>query len=556
MSPVSMFSRVALLCVAALAVGASPALASGTLRVSVTGPGAVTGTGINCTRALGGATTGDCTELFADEKVCELDDRGKPVCHMEPRGTTLRATTSAPGFAFNGWSGDCSGTGVCGVVLEDDLSVTATFRDVSAPSVGLSGVGSGAVVRGGVALGATASDNAGVVRVVFAVGGTTIVDETPPYAATIPTAGMKDGGYQASATAFDAAGLSSASSVPVTVDNTAPAVGVTGPSGAAFPGGSTQTWALTTTDTTATTVACSVVPTGSPAAFGACSGGAGSHTVSGKPHGTYVFTTRVTDAAGNVTDVSRSFSIDAVAPVTSLVSDVEDGATTTATSVGWSFTASEPGVTYACRVYPAALTPGAFAPCSAASGHAASGFAPGTYAFEVRATDAVGNVESAPVKRTFTVVPAPAAVVVPEPGPPSGGGGGGGGGAAPVGGGAGGSTPLGGAKSAAAAPQIIVTLAFGFSNKTPKATKLTSLVVKGVPAGSTVSARGFKKTNASGTVSLKPLIKKPLKAGSTITVTISHPAMATAIKTLKIRPGKAPLVTTRCQPPGGKPTPC
>lgn len=543
----SMFSRVALLCLALIAVSASPALATGTLRVSVSGPGAVTGTGINCTRALGGATAGDCTELFTDEKVCELDDRGKPVCHMEARGTTLRATTSAPGFAFNGWSGDCSGTGVCGVLLEDDLSVTATFRDVSAPSVGLSGVGSGAVVRGGVALTATAGDNAGVVRVVFAVGGTTIVDETPPYAATIPTAGMKDGAYQASATAFDAAGLSSASSVPVTVDNTAPVVAVTGPSGTAFPGGSTQTWALSRTDTTATTVACSVVPAGSPAAFGACSGGAGAHTVTGRPHGSYVFATRVTDAAGNVTDVSRGFSIDAVAPVTSLVSDLEDGATTTATSVGWSFDASEPGVTYACRVYPAALTPGAFAPCSAATGHAASGFAPGTYAFEVRAADVVGNVESAPVKRTFTVLPAPPVVVVPGPGAPSGDGGGGA---------AGGPIPLGGAKSAAGAPQIVVTLAFGFSSKTTKATKLTSLVVKGVPAGSTVSAKGFKKTNASGTVSLKPLIKKPLKAGTTLTVTISHPAMSTAVKTLKIRPGKAPLVTTRCQPPGGKPTPC
>lgn len=536
----SMFSRLALLCLALFAVVASPALAAGTLKVSVNGPGAVTGTGINCTRALGGATADDCTEFFADERVCELDDRGKPVCHNEARGTTLRATTAAPGFAFSGWTGDCSGTGTCGVVLEDDLSVTATFRDVTAPSVALGGVGSGAALRGNVALSATAGDNAGVTRVIFAIGGTTIVDDVAPYAATIPTAGITDGSHQASATAFDAAGLSAVSSVPVAVDNTAPVLGLSGASGA-FAGNSIQTWTINTADTTALSVKCSVVAVGAPPAFGACSGGAGSHSVSGKANGGYVFAVRATDAAGNVTDASRGFSIDTIAPTTSVVSDVEDGATTTSTSIGWSFSASEAGVSYACRVYPAALTPGAFAPCSAAAGHVASGFAPGTYAFEVRATDAVGNVESAPVKRVFTVAAAPPPVVVdpvvpPAPETP---------GTPPPGGGSGTPTPLNGAKSAATAPQIRVSLTFTFSSSTKKQTKLSSLVLRDVPAGSTVSAKGFKKTNASGTVSLKSLTKKPFKAGSKITITISHPAMTSAVKILKILPRKSPVVESR-----------
>ncbi|HEX5849208.1 MAG TPA: Ig-like domain-containing protein, partial [Rubrobacter sp.] len=58
---------------------------------------------------------------------------------------------------------------------------------------------------------------------------------------------------------------------------------------------------------------------------------------------------------------------------------------------------------FECRVYPAALTPPDFGSCSGGSSHTASGFSPGTYTFEVRATDAVGNIDEASAKRTFTV---------------------------------------------------------------------------------------------------------------------------------------------------------
>lgn len=550
----SIAKRLVLLCFALFAMTASPALADGTLRVNINGPGTVTGTGINCARGLFGAATGDCAQSFVDKRECVLVD-GKLECESVPTGTALKATPAVSGFVFDGWTGDCSGR-TCSVALTDDLSVTANFRDDVAPSVTLGGVASGAVVRGNVALTASATDNAGVSRVVLAVGGTTIVDEAAPYAATLNIAGMKDGAYQASATATDFSGLKTVSSVPVTVDNTAPVIAVAGPSGGAFTGGSTQTWTINTTDTTATSTKCSVVPSGTPPVFGPCSGGAGSHSVSGKAHGAYVFTTRATDAAGNVADVTRTFSIDTVAPTTSVVSDVADGAITTATSLGWAFDASEPGVSYACRVYPAALTPGAFAPCSSATGHTASGFAPGTYAFEVRATDAVGNVESAPVKRTFTVAatPPPPPVVVPDPvltpETPSGSAGANG---------SDGTTPTNlssAAKSGESTPQIRVSMTFTFSSSTKTQTKLTTLVIRDVPAGSTVTAKGFKKTNASGTVSLKSLLKKPFKAGSKITVTISHPAMSTAIKTLKILPRKSPVVSTQCQPAATKPKPC
>src|SRR5262249_53794288 len=151
--------------------------------------------------------------------------------------------------------------------------------------------------------------------------------------------------------------------------------------------------------------------------------------------------------AGNVTDVTRTFTIDATPPVTTITSGVADGATTSDTALTWGFSASEGGVTFACRVYPAALTPGAFAPCSGTGAHTAAGFAPGVSTFEVRATDAVGNVEVTPVKRTFTIVPPTAA--------PSG--------ATPVAPTA--AAGLFGAKKPPAL-QLIFTLGFSFANST------------------------------------------------------------------------------------------
>ena len=113
--------------------------------------------------------------------------------------------------------------------------------------------------------------------------------------------------------------------------------------------------------------------------------------------------------------------------------------------------------------------------------------------------------------------------------------------------------------------RILVRLNFAFANSTRKFTKLTSLVVKDVPRGSTVTAscpkscakKSFKKTNASRQVSLKPLLRKPLKAGTLITVTVSKPGAVSAVKILKIQRRRSPTVTTRCQPEGAtKPTTC
>jgi len=76
-----------------------------TLTVSKSGNGAVTSTpaGIQC--------GSDCSHAYASG--------------------TMVTLTATPGknFTFTGWSGSCSGTGVCTVTMDGDKTVVATFRN-------------------------------------------------------------------------------------------------------------------------------------------------------------------------------------------------------------------------------------------------------------------------------------------------------------------------------------------------------------------------------------------------------------------------------------------
>ena len=108
-------------------------------------------------------------------------------------------------------------------------------------------------------------------------------------------------------------------------------------------------------------------------------------------------------------------------------------------------------------------------------------------------------------------------------------------------------------------------LAFFASKVTKKTTKFTTLQVKNVPLGSTVTAvctgkgcpsglkgKGFTKKNAFGTVTLAKFIKKSFKAGDKATITVSKPDAIAAVKVLTVRASKKPLISTKCIPPGTK----
>ena len=86
-------------------------------------------------------------------------------------------------------------------------------------------------------------------------------------------------------------------------------------------------------------------------------------------------------------------------------------------------------------------------------------------------------------------------------------------------------------------------------------TRLVALKVKEIPAGSTVTVSctgkscpktlkgsGTTRFSKSSSVTLTTLVKGGFKSGTSITVKVSSPGAETAVKTLVIRKGKAPIV--------------
>jgi hypothetical protein len=523
-------SIAAALAVFALAAWCAPARADQTLVFNIVGAGHITGAGLDCSRAPGGPLLGDCSERAFDGP----DQCNEQFCFPSPGGLAFQANDS-DGFQFTNWSHpQCvNPRRACSVLVaigpqNPDLTVTATFVDAQAPTVALTSPADGAVVRDVLPLTAAATDNAGVSQLVFRVGGNPFQTfETAPFATSVDTHTLRDGPLAVSATVNDAVGLSSAATANVTVDNTNPTLAVTGPDGQTFNAAGTPTWTIAAADTaTAVTVRCSVVLVGQPQTFGACTSNT-QERLANQPDGRYSLTVRATDAANHAVEQTRAFAIDTTAPETTIASGPDDGSTTTQTALTWGFRANEPA-TFECRLYLTAIGPGPFGPCSAAAAHSVAALAPGGYAFEVRATDAVGNVDATAARRTVVVT-------IPSPPPPP-------------------------------PPVVTVTLAFGFHGAGRHTTKLTSLVVKSVPVGATVTAvcpKGCAKKrlalrNASGNVSLKALTRaKRLAVATKITVTVSKPGAVSAVKVLTIRKAKAPTVASLCLPPGAsKPRAC
>ena len=104
--------------------------------------------------------------------------------------------------------------------------------------------------------------------------------------------------------------------------------------------------------------------------------------------GPHVFGVKATDAAGNVSDeTTYSWQIDTVAPPQPTL-DTQPPNVTNMTSATFSFSDTEAGVAFQCR-----LDGAAFSPCSSPASY--SGLAEGGHSFDVRALDAAGNASAA-----------------------------------------------------------------------------------------------------------------------------------------------------------------
>ncbi|QRN96324.1 adhesin [Archangium violaceum] len=126
--------------------------------------------------------------------------------------------------------------------------------------------------------------------------------------------------------------------------------------------------------------------------------------------GQHTVRAQATDAAGNpsVESNTNTFTVDTTGPDISITSG--PSGVTRDSSASFSFSSSESGVSYECRLD----NTGDFVPCT--SPHPLSNLADGPHTFEVRARDAQGNVSATPATRTWTVdTTAPAAPVVSAP---------------------------------------------------------------------------------------------------------------------------------------------
>ena len=119
---------------------------------------------------------------------------------------------------------------------------------------------------------------------------------------------------------------------------------------------------------------------------------------------------------------------------------------------------------------------------------------------------------------------------------------------------------LNGAGVAPSQPVIVATperlsptLSYGFSRLGRKSSRFTTLSVKGVPRGATVQvscskgcARKAMTSARSGTVSLKPFVRRSLRVKTKITVRVTKPGTLGVIKTFTVRARKRPSITTTC----------
>jgi hypothetical protein len=107
------------------------------------------------------------------------------------------------------------------------------------------------------------------------------------------------------------------------------------------------------------------------------------------------------------------------------------------------------------------------------------------------------------------------------------------------------------------------TLSYSYSKLGRKATKFTTMVAKGVPAGATLSVtckakkkkgrpkcpKALELASAGGNVTLKGFAKAKLPAGATVVVRISEPNAVGFAKVVKIAKRKKPKVSDRCMEP-------
>ncbi|RIK43250.1 MAG: hypothetical protein DCC58_09835, partial [Chloroflexi bacterium] len=130
------------------------------------------------------------------------------------------------------------------------------------------------------------------------------------------------------------------------------------------------------------------------AAFATCSSPV---YLTGLSNGAHSFEVRAVDTSGEIdpTPERYTWTIDSVAPETTLLT--QPAAITNSAAASFTFSGSDASsLTFECK-----LDSAAFAPCSSSAQY--SGLSAGAHTFQVRATDAAGNVDATPASFSWTI---------------------------------------------------------------------------------------------------------------------------------------------------------
>jgi len=251
----------------------------------------------------------------------------------------LQATDTAPPYLFS-WNTDALAAGAYtlsakaydaagNVGQSTNVSVTVG-NDVSPPAVALTAPGTGATVRGALAITANATDDIAVTKLELYANGTLIfAGNVAPYSYSWDTTGVANGYYTLSAKAYDATGkVGQSAGVLVNVqnvpnDNIAPAVSIASPITNSKASGTVTVSAKATDNIAVAKVQFflngALVSTASAAPYSF------SWNTLNSANGAYTLVAKAYDAAGNVgqsANVSVTVLNDKTAPAVAIASPV------------------------------------------------------------------------------------------------------------------------------------------------------------------------------------------------------------------------------------------
>jgi thermitase len=207
---------------------------------------------------------------------------------------------------------------------------TSAPVDTQAPTISISWPASGATVSATVTIQVSTGDNVGVTQVIYTLnGGSLGSSSTAPFSYSWNTTGRANGTYTLSATARDAVGNQTSSSINVTINNgdtTLPNITITAPgSGATVSGTSTIT--VSTSDNVGVTQVTYKLNTTTLGSSGTAPFGYSWNTTTWA-NGTYTLSATARDAAGNQRTASSTITIsnttssttDSTSPVVAITS--------------------------------------------------------------------------------------------------------------------------------------------------------------------------------------------------------------------------------------------